>query len=91
MKLVSIKERTVTIELASEDCVRLAEACNAGAEGVRDGNHYDEVQTLGALFEAAALAALADSYMHGENVLTLDNLRRGAIGVPVWGDSAAAD
>ncbi len=59
--LVKIEQRAATIELEPEDCLMLARAC-AVARDASSGLVNTALGTLGALFDALAMAGCAESY-----------------------------
>lgn len=81
MKLVNIAQRTVTVELDPEDCVRLATACRVAGDdlGAPAATHWVgplyEALALG--FDAAAMAAQAANALddHSPGPVTLDAIR----------------
>lgn len=81
MEFVEIAERFATVVLTPEECRDLAAACRAAVE---NGATPDPIrtQTLGAAFDAAALAAVAYSYagVDVEDRLTLSAMRAYQLG-----------
>ncbi len=75
MRLVEIRNRSITLDLDPEDAVALAGACRAAvtADAAPD---YSWCETVAALFDAAAIAAAAVSYAHG---LDLDDYALSAV------------
>ena len=79
MRLVTIADRTVTVELEPEDCLLLAQACRAGYHeyGAARGGPGPLYDALAVGFDAAAMAAPAanDLEDRARRLVTLDTIR----------------
>lgn len=87
MRMENIEGREAVVRLTAEDCMRLAMACGMAANDVHGKLSPDEaeradawLESVGTLFEVAAMAAAAWSHMsikHAE-YFTLAKIREGA-------------
>jgi len=71
MKVQSIREGCMSVGLSPEDCVLLAEACQVAAENIiaeERAQDIARVETMGAVFHAAGIAA------YGQRVMALNEL-----------------
>lgn len=75
MRLVNIKERAVTLELSPEDCHALALGLRPDAHVSDNLELFLLLETMGAAFEAAALASGAYSHVLDGDEISLESLR----------------